>query len=642
MLLRQNKNHKEECPMTFFNTYTTKFNTYTIKLAGAFFARSRILLAIAGILLLSLLFACHKVYGGQEAGDTYSVGATVKGHTGEVSLTLIYGNDDKTETLKVPIDAENFTFDAKLGANQSFALNVIAPAGQTCSPSLAGGVIIDADVTDIEVTCEAVYSVGATVVGLAEGDSITLTLTPTDGTAEDKTITGDVDATTDDAFAFDTKLVAGTTYTVTTNSPMNKICTVDNAGTQTIAAADANITVTCVAVYSVSGWVIGAADNSQITITLLHADPPNSAPVNPATIDVTPNADGTFSIAGVPEDKIYLLSVDSATANEGCIPNALTFSAPITNNAVGLQITCSIPPPATYSIGGAVSGLADGEIITLTLTPTGDTVENKVITADADATTTDTFTFDKKLIDGATYTVTITTVPNDKACTVNNAGTQTVAGADVTDITVTCIVAYSISGSVVGAIDSVDIYVVLIVYDDNTGTGGTRQHVVPNATGTFYFADIPENKFYTLQAASRNYGETCSGPSTTPVQVTADVTGALVTCMTSTHAGSFLRIELFSFAYEASLTTFNVFIGDGAIPDTSGTPTQVIRGTDADVVIIPNIDNLPFENIFYDISMDAGKYYAITATTSGNETCTVQNGTGGPVTNNLGASILCQ
>ena len=95
--------------------------------------------------------------------NTYSVGATVKGHTGEVSLTLIYGNDDKTETLNVPIDAENFTFDAKLGVNQSFALNVIAPAGQTCSPSLAGGVIVDADVTDIEVTCEAVYSVGATV-----------------------------------------------------------------------------------------------------------------------------------------------------------------------------------------------------------------------------------------------------------------------------------------------------------------------------------------------------------------------------------------------------------------------------------------------------------------------------------------------
>ena len=102
--------------MTFINAYTTN-------LAGAFFARSKVLLAIAGILLLSLLVACASTDvdddddgGGND--DTYTVGGTVTGHTGEVSLALTYGNE--TETLEVPTGTDKFTFDAKLVANQSF------------------------------------------------------------------------------------------------------------------------------------------------------------------------------------------------------------------------------------------------------------------------------------------------------------------------------------------------------------------------------------------------------------------------------------------------------------------------------------------------------------------------------------------
>ena len=144
--------------MTFINIYITK-------LAGAFFTRSKILLAIAGILLLSLLIACHSVYGGRYNG-TYTVGATVKGHTGEVSLTLTYGDDNKTETLKVPTGTENFTFGAKLVDNQSFILSVTAPTGQTCRSSLDGGVIVDTDITDIEVTCVTTHSVSGMVSGI--------------------------------------------------------------------------------------------------------------------------------------------------------------------------------------------------------------------------------------------------------------------------------------------------------------------------------------------------------------------------------------------------------------------------------------------------------------------------------------------
>ena len=225
--------------MIFINAYTTKF-------AGVFYACSKVLLAIASILLLSLLFACPSVYGGRYDG-TYSVGATVKGHTGEVSLTLTYGDDNKTETLKVPTGTENFTFGAKLVDNQSFTLSVTAPDGQTCRSSLTGGVIVDTDITDIEVTCElSTHSVSGLVSGLANGETITLTLSPTGATAEDKAIIGDADESTDDTFTFDTVIANGDTYAVTTTQPTGKTCTVAPAGTRTMGDADANIVVTCV------------------------------------------------------------------------------------------------------------------------------------------------------------------------------------------------------------------------------------------------------------------------------------------------------------------------------------------------------------------------------------------------------------
>ena len=110
--------------------------------------------------------------------------------------------------------------------------------------------------------------------------------------------------------------------------------------------------------YSVSGSVTGATDNSQVTITLSHADagPPQA---NIATIEKKPNANGTFTF-DIPENKIYLLSVASATANEVCTPDVKTYSDPITTDVTDADITCSIAAADTYSIGGAVSGLMNG------------------------------------------------------------------------------------------------------------------------------------------------------------------------------------------------------------------------------------------------------------------------------------------
>ena len=153
------------------------------------------MLAIAGILLLSVLIACVKDDddGGGGSDDTYTVGGTVTGHTGEVSLDLTYG--EETETLKIAVGTDKFTFDAKLTANQSFTIAVANPDGQSCSSSVTQGTIVNVNITDISVTCVTVptYSVGGAVSGLGDGDTITLTLSPTGGIADDIVITGDTD-----------------------------------------------------------------------------------------------------------------------------------------------------------------------------------------------------------------------------------------------------------------------------------------------------------------------------------------------------------------------------------------------------------------------------------------------------------------
>ena len=317
-----------------------------------------------------------------------------------------------------------FTFNTRLANGATYAVTVATqPASKVCTVDNAGTRTMGAANVVFEVTCVPSKSISGSVSGLATGETVTLALTPTDGVSETKVVTGDDDETANETFAFDTRLATGSTYTVTvTSSPADKICRVDNAGTRTMGGVDVTgVAVTCVpSTYSVSGAVSGAADNSQITITLLHVDPPVSNPTGAVTIDVTASTDGTFTITGIPEDKHYLLSATSTTANESCIPAVKTFRDR-TSSLTNLSITCTIAAANTYAIGGAVSGLESGERIILTLNSAGGTAEKKVITVDTDATTADSFTFSTKLANGTTYTVDATSLTG-KTCTVAPAG----------------------------------------------------------------------------------------------------------------------------------------------------------------------------------------------------------------------------
>jgi len=94
--------------------------------------------------------------------------------------------------------------------------------------------------------------------------------------------------------------------------------------------------------------------------------------------------------------------------------------------------------PATYTVGGTVSGLTSAGLVLQ------DSAGDK-LTVSANATG---FHFPTAVTSGAAYSITVLTQPARQSCTVNNgSGTST---ANVTTVSVACVPSYTIGGSILG------------------------------------------------------------------------------------------------------------------------------------------------------------------------------------------------
>ena len=163
---------------------------------------------------------------------TYTVGGTVTGLTGSVTLQNNSGDD----IIKTTNDG--FTFPAQADSSV-YAVTVSSqPTGQTCTVIDGSGTIATADVTNVAVTCVTdvvpTYSVSGNVSGLT--GSVTLQNNGGD----------DIIKTTNDGFTFPAQ-ADSSVYAVTVSSqPTGQTCTVID-GSGTIAAADvADVGVACV------------------------------------------------------------------------------------------------------------------------------------------------------------------------------------------------------------------------------------------------------------------------------------------------------------------------------------------------------------------------------------------------------------
>ena len=83
---------------------------------------------------------------------------------------------------------------------------------------------------------------------------------------------------------------------------------------------------------------------------------------------------------------------------------------------------------SSFTVGGSLSGMGTGKSIVLQ----NNAGDNLTLTSNA------SFTFATALANGAAYAVTVLTQPNGHTCTVSN-GSGTVSGANVTNVTVSCV-----------------------------------------------------------------------------------------------------------------------------------------------------------------------------------------------------------
>lgn len=169
--------------------------------------------------------------------------------------------------------------------------------------------------------------------------------------------------------------------------------------------------------YSASGNSSGQP-NESVTLTLT----PSGGTFLGETI--TPSdggAGGTFT----PSTMVTTIGGTSTTTTYSR-PTDGTSSITFTNNGVlnnpsAFNFTATSP---TYTIGGTTSGLT-GTVV----------LQNNA--GDNESVSTGSFTFDTAISDGATYTVTVLTQPTGQTCTVSS-GSGTIAGANVTDVSVSC------------------------------------------------------------------------------------------------------------------------------------------------------------------------------------------------------------
>jgi len=246
----------------------------------------------------------------------------------------------------------------------------------------------------------------------------------------------------------------------------------------------------------------------------------------------------------------------------------------------------SAPAPATFTIGGTISGLTG----TVALQNNGvDTLSR---------TTNATYTFTTAVASGAAYSATISTQPAGQTCTVaNSTGTAT---ANVTNVNITCVTnavgTFTIGGSISGLTGTV-------VLQNNGGNDLSR-----NANGQYNFSISTTT--YAVTVLTQPVGQVCTVANATGTAAAA-VTNVNVTCVTNTY----------TIGGSISGLTGTVVLQNNAANDLSSTTNAAY---------------------FFTTQIAHGANYAVTVLSQPvGQTCTVANGSGTATAAVTNVNVTC-
>jgi Kelch motif len=260
------------------------------------------------------------------------------------------------------------------------------------------------------------------------------------------------------------------------------------------------------------------------------------------------------------------------------------------------------PPPATYTIGGTVTGLTGAGLV---LQDNG----GNNLTVSANATS---FTFSTAVTSGGAYSVTVFAQPADESCTVTSGSGSGTATANVTSVSIACIQAYTIGGSVFGLSGTG------LVLQDNGGDNLTVSASATNYAFTFD-GSIPIGGVpYSITVLSNPSGQACTVAN--PIgTATANVANVDISCS------------------NLSAVTYTI---SGTVTGLKG-PGLILQ----DNLGINDDDLLPVNGngsfIFVD-PVSSGSAYSVTVLTQATgRNCAVANGSGIAVANVTNVSVVC-
>ncbi|HEY3826392.1 MAG TPA: hypothetical protein VGL82_17630 [Bryobacteraceae bacterium] len=419
------------------------------------------------------------------SSNTFTISGMITGLTAS-GLVL---QDNGADNLTVASGAPSFTFVTPVAAGATYSVTVLTqPTGETCSVTANGTGPVNANVTNVAVTCSAsAFTIGGTITGLT-GTGLVLQ----DNGGDNLTV-----ASGAPSFTFATPVIAGATYNVTVlTQPSGQTCSVTANGSGTANAIVTNVAVTCTDTLTLSAQVTGLAG------TLVLQDDVG----NPLTF----TSDTTLTFANTyASGSTYAVTILTPPAGQICTLGS-TATGIITAD-VTVPVTCT--SAAVLTLSASVTGLSG----TLVLQDDA----GQLLTF----TTNTTQTFLNAYVSGATYAVTILTQPTGQTCTlgINATGTITVN----TTVPVTCTTAlFNINVSVTGLTGTG------LVFQDNL----TDNLPVPTS-GTFTFAtQIANGAGYAVTILTQPSGQTCTrGPNASGIVNGADVTVAVTCGATTTY-----------------------------------------------------------------------------------------------------------
>ena len=410
-------------------------------------------------------------------------------------------------------------------------------------------------------SAQGAYSIGGTVTGLTGAGLI---LQNNGGS--------NLAISSDGPFTFAGTIVSGAAYSVTVltqpSSPA-QTCSVSN-GTGSVASANVtNIVVSCSAMprYSLGGTVAGLLGAGLVL-------------QNNAGDDLPITADGAFSFpTPLADGSTYNVTVRAQPSGQNCVvQNGAGTIA--TANVTSVQISCA----SQHTVGGSVSGL-EGAGLMLRLNGANDL---KVVSNGP-------FAFAVGLQDGAPYEASIVAQPSNpsQTCTLTN-GSGTIAGANVTNIAITCVTrSFTVGGSI-------------------SGLAGSGLALRLNGTQDVPILGNGNFTFPTPILSGTSYGVTVIATPTSPVQ----------DC-TVTHAtGTVLDQNITNVAVSCATRTFAV---GGSVTGLLGTGLR-LRNANGEVIAIAANGAFTFPT-----KVASGAGYGVSVETppsAPTQACTVTNGTG--------------